>query len=110
VPHALEASARRWLPRALAPAIGWLGEAWPRSRQLPKPLRVGTLLENLSPDPAGAYFADLTFLKTRDTRVLMGLPPARDLTSSPVYERVTEPYRRCSSAETLLKAAYGDLT
>jgi len=109
VPHALEASARRWLPRALAPAIGWLGEAWPRSRRLPRPLRVGTLLENLSRDPAGAYFADLTFLKTRDTRALMGLPPLRRLESALVYERVTEPYRRCSSSDPLQRAEYADL-
>jgi asparagine synthase (glutamine-hydrolysing) len=39
----------------------------------------------------------------------MGLPPARDLTSSPVYERVTEPYRRCSSADPLQRAEYADL-
>jgi asparagine synthase (glutamine-hydrolysing) len=109
VPHALEASARAWIPHVVAPAIGWLGERWPRSRNLPRPLRVGTLLENLARDPAGAYYADLAFLKPGDARSLMGLAPDRDVTQSPVYEAVTEPYRRCPSKDALQKAEYADL-
>ena len=55
VPHALEGRARRWMPESLAPAAGALGRAWPRSPRLPRPLRAGTLLENLGRDPAAAY-------------------------------------------------------
>jgi asparagine synthase (glutamine-hydrolysing) len=109
VPLALEAAARPWIPRAVAPAIGWLGERWPRSRRLPRPLRVGTLLENLRRDPAGAYYADLAFMKPAETRALMGLAPDRDVTASPVYAAVTEPYRRCPSKSALQRAEYADL-
>jgi asparagine synthase (glutamine-hydrolysing) len=109
VPHALEGAARRWLPGIAAPAVGWLGARWPRNRRLPKPLRVGTLLENLGRDPAGAYYADLTFLKAHETRALMGLPPVRDVTASPVYAAVTDPYRRCPSRDPLQRAEYADL-
>lgn len=109
VPHALEAEARRYIPRALTPAIGWLGERWPRSRSLPRPLRVGTLLENLGRDPAGAYYSDLAFLKPHDARQLMGRAPLRDVTTSPVYEAVTEPYRRCPSTDAVQRAEYADL-
>jgi len=109
VPHALEASARRWMPDGLVPAIGWLGRHWPRSRSLPRALRAGTLLENLSRDPAGAYYADLAFLKPSETRALMGLSPDRDLRTSPVYDAVTEPYRRCPSSNAVQRAEYADL-
>jgi asparagine synthase (glutamine-hydrolysing) len=109
VPHALEASARRWLPAGLSPAVGWLGGRWPRWRRMPKPLRIGTLLENLSRDPAGAYYADLAFLKPADARVILGLAPNRDPSLSPVYDAVTEPYRRCPSADPVQRAEYADL-
>src|SRR5580765_3059984 len=109
VPHALEGTARRFMPSALGPAAAYVGEHWPRGRHLPKPLRVGTLLENLGRDPAGAYYADLAFLKPADTRTLMGLSPDSDVTKSPVYAAVTEPYRRCPSANPVQRAEYADL-
>jgi asparagine synthase (glutamine-hydrolysing) len=109
VPHALEASARRVVPAVLQASIGWLGARWPRSPHLPRPLRAGTLLENLGRDPAGAYYADLTFLKPGDTRDIMGLSPVRDITRSPVYDAVTEPYRRCPSRDAVQRAEYADL-
>src|SRR5262249_46693301 len=109
VPHALEASARRVMPHVLAPAADWIGSRWPRSPRLPKPLRLGTLAENLGRDPAAAYFADLAFLKPADARRLMGLRADRDVTKSPVFEQVTEPYRRCSSQSAVQRAEYADL-
>jgi asparagine synthase (glutamine-hydrolysing) len=109
VPHAMEAEARRFVPGAVAPAVGWLGRRWPRSPRLPRPLRVGTLLENLGRDPAGAYYADLTFLKAADTRRLMGRNPEHDPATSPVYQAVTEPYRRCPSTDPVQRAEYADL-
>ena len=77
--------------------------------RLPKPLRVGTLAENLGRDPAAAYYSDLAFLKPADARSLMGLAPDRDPTTSPVYEQVTEPYRRCPSKNAVQRAEYADL-
>jgi asparagine synthase (glutamine-hydrolysing) len=109
VPHALEGTARRFIPGALGPTIGWIGRHWPRGQNLPKALRAGTLLENLGRDPAGAYYADLAFLKPAETRALMGLEPDHDATTSPVYAAVTEPYRRCSSADPVQRAEYADL-
>ena len=109
VPHALEASARRFMPAAMAPAAGWLGARWPRSQRLPRPLRVSTLLENLSRDPAAAYYSDLAFLKPPEARALLGLPPDRDPSSSPVYAAVTDPYRRCPSADAVQRSEYADL-
>jgi asparagine synthase (glutamine-hydrolysing) len=109
VPHAIEARARQWMPPGVASAVGWVGTKWPRWRGLPKALRAGSLLENLGQDPAGSYYADLAFLKPGDTRALMGLSPDRDPTTSPVYAAVTDPYRRCPSADAVQRAEYADL-
>jgi len=109
VPHAVEASVRGVLPDVLIRAAAWLGTRWPRSPRLPKPLRLGTLAENLGRDPAAAYYFDLAFLKPAETRTLMGLEPNRDPTSSPVYDQVTEPYRRCPSKNAVQRAEYADL-
>lgn len=109
VPHAAEAAARRAIPTPLLSALGWLGRRWPRSRRLPRPLRAGTLLENLARDPAAAYYMDLTFLKPADTRRLMGLPPQSDPCAGPLYDTVTEPYRRCGSRDAVQRAEYADL-
>jgi asparagine synthase (glutamine-hydrolysing) len=109
VPHALEASARRFIPGGTSRAAAWLGARWPRNRNLPRFLRLGTLLENLGRDPAGAYYADLAFLKPGEARRLMGRAPERDVTASPVYDAVTEPYRRCPSRDPVQRAEYADL-
>ena len=109
VPHAIEAEARSWMPSPLAPAAGWLGTRWPRGRHVPRPLRAGTLLENLSRDPAAAYYFDLAFLKPAEARRLLGRSPDRDPSSSPVYAAVTEPYRRCPSKDAVQRAEYADL-
>ena len=108
-PLALEASARRWLPGGRSTALGWLGERWPRSRKLPRPLRAGTLLENLGRDEATAYYSDLSFLKPADVRRLLGQTPSRDPATSPVYAAVTDAYRRCGSTDALQRAEYADL-
>ncbi|MCC7009081.1 MAG: asparagine synthase (glutamine-hydrolyzing) [Acidobacteria bacterium] len=109
VPLAMEAAARRWLPAAMLPAAGWLGRRWPRGPRVPRALRAGTLLENLTRDPAAAYYADLAFLKPDRTRALLGGAPDPDPRASPVFDAVTEPFRRCPSADLLQRAEYADL-
>lgn len=109
VPHALEARARQFMPPGAGVLAGALGRAWPRGPRVPKAVRAGSLLENLGRDPAGAYYADLTFLKPAHTRLLLGGAADTDVTKSPVYDAVTAPYRRCPSKDPLQKAEYADL-
>jgi asparagine synthase (glutamine-hydrolysing) len=110
VPHALEEGARGFVPGEAGRQLAtWLGARWPRSRRLPRPLRLGNVLENLGRDPASAYYADLCFLKPADARRLLGQTPTRDPADSPVYEAVTAPYRRCSSRSAVQRAQYADL-
>jgi asparagine synthase (glutamine-hydrolysing) len=110
VPHALEAKVRALMPGTAArKAAAWLGARWPRSRAFPRPLRLGNVLENLARDPAGAYYADLCFLKPQDARALLGKAPTRAPDESPVYEQVTRPYRECPSDSAVQRAQYADL-
>ena len=109
-PHAIEGVARSLLPGAPGrAAAGWLGARWPRSPRVPRYLRWGTQLENIARDPAAAYFADLCAVKPHVARALLGLPPLRDPAASPVYQAVTEPYRRCPSSSAVQRAQYADL-
>ena len=110
LPHAMEEKARKLMPGGAGrKAAAWLGARWPRSRAFPRPLRLGNVLENLSRDPAGAYYADLCFLKPHDARALLGRAPTRLPEDSPVYEQVTRPYRECPSTSAVQRAQYADL-
>jgi len=110
VPHAWECRVRPWLGgRPGRHLLGWLGSHWPRSRRLPRPLRWGTILDNLSREAEDAYFLDLCFLKPGDARRLLGGDGSGDPRASPVYDQVTAPYRRCPSPSPLQRAQYADL-
>ena len=110
VPHALEATVRKFMPGTPARlAAAWLGARWPRSRSFPRPLRLGNVLEKLARDPAAADYADLCFLKPQDARALLGKAPTREPADSPVYEQVTRPYRDCPSDSAVQRAQYADL-
>jgi asparagine synthase (glutamine-hydrolysing) len=110
VPHALESHVRPWVWRLGGRgAAGFLGRQWPRWRGMPKGLRAGTLLENMALDDATAYYADLCVLKPSLTNRLLGRDPRRDIREEFVYERVTAPYRRCTSSNPVQRAEYADL-
>jgi asparagine synthase (glutamine-hydrolysing) len=109
VPHALEGRVRPFVPGGPGRRLArWLGAQWPKSTRLPRPLRLGNVLENLGRDPAAAYYADLCFLKPSETRALLG-STGRDPLDSPVYDAVTAPYKRCPSTSPLQRAQYADL-
>ena len=110
LPHQLEEKVRRFVPGSAGrQAAAWLGARWPRARAFPRPLRLGNVLENLGRDPAGAYYADLCFLKPQDARALLGKAPTREPAESPVYDQVTRPYRECQSDSAVQRAQCADL-
>src|SRR5206468_2963570 len=75
IPHAVESRIRSRLPGSACRALGRLGRAWPRSSRLPRPLRLGSFLENVGRDPEAAYYSDLCFMKPHVARALLGKPP-----------------------------------
>jgi asparagine synthase (glutamine-hydrolysing) len=86
-----------------------LASIWPRSRRLPRALRLAALFENLGGDAEEGYYADLCFLHGDTAREVLGASPRRDRRDSPVYESVVGPFRRCSSPSLLQKVQYADL-
>ena len=110
VPHALESRARALLPGAAGrAAAAWLGTHWPRSPRVPRYLRLGTILENVSRKPELAYAADLFIAPPAMARKLVGFGALRNPDDSPVHAAVIDPYVRCSSRDPLLRAQYADL-
>jgi asparagine synthase (glutamine-hydrolysing) len=110
VPHAIESRVRAAISGfGGQSASGWAGAHWPRSARLPKPLRLGTFLDNIGRDADAAYYADLCFLKPDVVHKLLGLPNTRDPRESAVFDAVTAPYRRCPSPSPIQKAQYADL-
>jgi asparagine synthase (glutamine-hydrolysing) len=109
VPHALEGRVSRMLGRAGRPLARMGALMWPRSTRLPRPLRLGRTLENLSGDRATAYYNDLCFMRPSAARRLLGLDPAADITAGSAFQTVTEPYRRCTSSNDVQRAEYADL-
>ena len=112
-PHALECGARRLLPGSPGRATArWLARRWPTGPRVPRAVRLRTVLQNLSTDPATAYFADLCSLPPQQARGLLGLAPggtAGSVAGGSVYEQVTAPYRRCASSDPIQRAQYADL-
>ena len=109
VPLVMEERVRRMIGgRAGRAVAGRLARLWPRHPSLPRPLRLGNTLDNLSRDPATAYFLDLCFVKPPVVASLLGAP-ASDVTTSSVYAGVTDWYRRCPSGSALQRAEYADL-
>lgn len=109
-PHLLESRIRRRLPTAIrAPVFGGLGAIWPRSRRLPKPLRLATLFSNLALSDSGAYMEDLSWLKASGRRSLYtsafldelsGFEPREVI--QPYYESGPgDPLWRCQKADQM---------
>jgi asparagine synthase (glutamine-hydrolysing) len=76
---------------------------------VPRPLRLGSYLENIGRSAEAAYFSDLCFLKPAAVQRVMGRTAGKALWDSAVYEAVTTPYRRCPSKDAVQCAQYADL-
>jgi asparagine synthase (glutamine-hydrolysing) len=110
VPHAVENIIRSFVPTQSArAALGSVGRAWPRTTRLPRLLRLGSFLENIGRDPAAAYYADLCFMKPAAVDRLLGRGMSTNAFATATYEAVTEPYRKCGSADAVQQAEYADL-
>ena len=108
-PHLVESKIRDLLPwSSIRRGAGRLGSAWPQSRHLPRPLRLGSVLENIARQREAAYYVDLCFSKPWQTKACLGLDPESDFRDSESYELITGPYRNCPSGHPLQRAQYAD--
>jgi asparagine synthase (glutamine-hydrolysing) len=110
LPHAFEDAVRKMVPEAARQGVfGWAAGHWPRSRKLPRALRLATLFDNIAVDAPAAYFADLCYTKPPVVRRLLAMPERADYRASRTFEAVTRHYRHCSSAQPIQRAEYADL-
>jgi asparagine synthase (glutamine-hydrolysing) len=64
LPHVAESKIRAALPAALRSVLfGPLSSLWPASARLPRPLRLKTILENLTVGDSRAFYCDLVSLR-----------------------------------------------
>lgn len=110
IPHMMESRARRALPVAARQIIfGPLGSVWPGSARLPKPLRLKTILENLSVSDAEAFYRDLVWLRS-DTRArLYSSEYIADLKGFSPMEVVQPFYARSDASDALARSQYTDI-
>jgi asparagine synthase (glutamine-hydrolysing) len=110
IPHALESAlAPLTTGRSGTAVAAALGRIWPRSPRLPRLLRLARTFENLSVDRASAYYRDLCLAKPDIVHPLLGLVRRQNPMASPVFETITDVYRRCPSRHAIQRAEYADL-
>jgi len=110
IPHAIEHKVRANLQRfGLQGAAGWLGSRWPRTRRLPRPLRLSTYLTNVGGEAESAYFSDMCVARPDDTARLLGRVAPRRVADLEIFDRIVAPYRRCPSSHPVQRAEYADL-
>lgn len=107
-PHVAEARLRARLPAAVrAPIFGALHRLWPRSRRLPRPLRLGTIFGNLALSDAGAYCEDLAWLKG-DVRGQIYAPAFIDELLGFSAREVVQPFYEYGEGDPLLRCQRAD--
>jgi asparagine synthase (glutamine-hydrolysing) len=108
-PHATEQALRRRLGPLTRPLAAAAAPLWPRSRRLPRPLRLYNTLANLSGSEADAFYRDLLMLKPEDHATLRGRPGLRRYRESWAYSLVHDAYQRCPSPDAVQRAQYADV-
>lgn len=108
LPHVAEARLRSKLPTSLrVPVFGALHAMWPRSRRLPRPLRLSTIFGNLALSDAGAYVEDLSWLK-RSVRRDLYAPAFRDELLGFTPREEVQPYYESGGGDALSRAQRAD--
>ncbi|HCY86277.1 MAG TPA: asparagine synthase (glutamine-hydrolyzing) [Desulfobacteraceae bacterium] len=110
LPHVFESRIRTLLPRAWRRVLlGPLGQLYPGTSRLPKPLRLKTIFENLSVSDARAFFQDLVWLR-QDTRRKVYTPEFMgQLNGFHPGELVLPLYHGSPAADPLSRSQYTDI-
>lgn len=110
LPHKMESGLRAAIPAPLRRALfGVLGSAWPASSKLPKPLRLKTILENLSVGDAEAFYSDLAWLRSDTRSTLYSRDFLAQLKGFTPMETVQPYYAGSDAVDALGRAQYTDI-
>ena len=110
LPHMIESRIRAAMPAMIRQAVfGPLGNLWPASARLPKPLRLKTIFENLSVSDAEAFYHDLAWLRG-DTRESLYSPGFQDKLKGFSPMEVVQPYYAgCNAQDALGRSQSADI-
>ena len=110
LPHVFESKIRRSLPPWLRSMIfAPLGAIWPAAARLPRPLRLKSILENLSCGDAEAYYRDLIWLRS-DVRKNVYRPEfLGSLNGFTSFETVNPYYSNSDANDPLGKSQAADI-
>lgn len=105
-----EEAARQWLPSALRrgmlPAIA---RAWPSGPGVPRFLRAGATLRNISLDPATAHGRSVSTLSPEGVAALMSGDLVNDLRGYDPLHTVRKLYESCDAPDHLSRCQYVDI-
>jgi asparagine synthase (glutamine-hydrolysing) len=104
-----EAALRRWLPRWLRGALSPVARHWPKADWLPRPLRLKTLLTNLSLDPGPAYANTLQVCRLPLRRRLLDGDLSRQLNGHDPGEAVASAFGTVGPDDALAGMIHADL-
>ncbi len=106
LPHRRDAHLRALLPRALRAAVfPRLARRWPDRQDLPRPLRLRSLLGNVGAEEDQAFYFDLCFTKPA---LAEALAPALAREGAAVEDHVRATYRAGANGDALQAAMKAD--
>lgn len=101
---------RRRLPRSLrSHVLPRLAAAWPQRSWIPRPLRAGATLRNLSVDAATAHALSIATLAPQIARDMLQPDVADELEEYDPLEQVRQLYAQCDAPDHLSKCQYVDI-
>ena len=110
IPHLWESRLRREISQPLRSLVfSLLGEIYPRSSRLPKPLRLKTILKNLAVSDAKAFYQDLVWLPPEIRKAIYTDQFLRELSGFTPYEVVHPLYTQAQHLDPVSRCQYVDL-
>lgn len=105
-----EDAIRRRIPGAMRRAIfGALSAAYPRSPKLPRFLRAGAMLRNLTTDGITAHGWSIAGLSPQAARALINADAASSIRDHDPFDQLRRLARRCDAESHLAKCQYIDI-
>ena len=105
-----EERVRRMIPALVrTEALGRLGPRWPTARWMPKMLRAGATLQNISVDGASGHGQSIATLSLGAARELLSGDVAGVLSDYDPLDHIRQLYHRCDAPDHLSKCQYVDI-
>ena len=109
-PHLVESGVRGAIPASLrGPVFGAAGSLYPKWDWLPRPLRLKTILTNLSVSDARAFYLDLSFMHPPVRERLYSETMKRQLLGFTPYEAVGPLYSGSDAPDALGRSQHTDI-